>query len=87
MAEAGGPASDFGLRYWRLVELFKLYGKLAAEPFPEVTLSVLLEAFAFSLTDKEIVWNFAGICYPTMGKDTDKPSLVLRAENLAPEVQ
>lgn len=43
---------------------------LEIDPFAEVVLSVLLDSFKFSMTDKctDIVWNMAGIRYPTVGK-------------------
>ena len=43
----------------------------------EVVLSVLVEAFKFSLTEEEIFWNWATVDYPTMGREKTDPSLVL----------
>ena len=48
----------------------------------EVVLCVLLRSFKFSLSDKEIFWNFSGISYPTMGKHDMKPSMVLKIQAL-----
>ncbi|KAI0091833.1 cytochrome P450 [Irpex rosettiformis] len=43
----------------------------------KVALSVLLESFKFSLSDKEITWNFASPAYPTLGPTSTKASLSL----------
>ena len=40
-------------------------------------LSVFLDAFKFTVSDKEIVWNIATMRYPTVGKDGVKPELPL----------
>lgn len=40
-------------------------------------MSVLLANFKFELTDKEIVWNDAGVAFPTVGKSR-KPQLPLK---------
>lgn len=44
-----------------------------SEPLPcltEVVLAVLLSSFKFTMNErsKQIVWNMAGIMYPTVGK-------------------
>lgn len=36
----------------------------------EVVLATLLESFRFEMTNKEVVWNMAGVKYPTVGKDS-----------------
>lgn len=41
-------------------------------------LSVLLANFKFELTDKPIVWNNAGVAYPTVGKESKKPEMPLK---------
>ena len=43
----------------------------------EAMLFVLLDAFRFTVSDKEIVWNIATVRYPTVGKDGVKPELPL----------
>lgn len=43
----------------------------------EAMLFVLLDAFSFAVSDKEIVWNIATVRYPTIGKDGMKPQLPL----------
>ena len=40
-------------------------------------LFALLDAFRFTVSDKEIVWNIATVRYPTVGKDGVKPELLL----------
>ncbi|OBZ67845.1 Docosahexaenoic acid omega-hydroxylase CYP4F3 [Grifola frondosa] len=44
----------------------------------KVVLSLLLSRFTFSLSDKPIVWNLAGVRYPTVGKDSTKPEMWLK---------
>lgn len=46
---------------------------------------MLVTSFRLSLCEGkngDIVWNRAGISYPTVGPDGEKPSLPLRAEPL-----
>ncbi|PSR73438.1 hypothetical protein PHLCEN_2v10730 [Hermanssonia centrifuga] len=43
----------------------------------KVLLSVLLESFKFSLSNKDITWNFASPAYPTVGTESKKASLPL----------
>ena len=45
---------------------------------PEVVLSLLLSNFKFDLSDKPIVWNNAGVAYPTVGRDSRKPEMPLK---------
>lgn len=47
---------------------------------PEVVLAVLLRSFRFSPSEKDIVWNLAGVNYPTVGKYATKPSLPMKME-------
>ncbi|KAF7800123.1 hypothetical protein EIP86_011368 [Pleurotus ostreatoroseus] len=46
----------------------------------KVVLAVLLRSFKFSLSGKDIVWNLAGVNYPTVGKTSSKPSMPLKVE-------
>ncbi|TCD69766.1 cytochrome P450-dit2 [Steccherinum ochraceum] len=46
-----------------------------AELEMKVILSTLLSSFKFSVSDKEIVWNMAGVRFPTAGKESIEPSL------------
>lgn len=46
----------------------------------KVALAVMLSAFAFEQTDKEIAWNVAGVTYPTVDGDGDQPRLPLRVK-------
>lgn len=48
-----------------------------ADSRPEVILSVLLEKFRFSRSNKEIYWNMSFISFPTVGKTDDKSQLPL----------
>ena len=43
-------------------------------------MSVMLRSFKFSLGEKPIFWNLAGVNYPTVGKDGDKPAMYLKLE-------
>ncbi|KAI0941738.1 hypothetical protein AcW1_003543 [Taiwanofungus camphoratus] len=46
----------------------------------KVVLSVLLESFKFSLSDKAIVWNISGVSYPTVGPTDVHAQLPLMVE-------
>ncbi|TBU29266.1 cytochrome P450 [Dichomitus squalens] len=48
----------------------------------KVVLSVLLMAFSFELTGKEITWNSGPVSYPTMGWKNMKPEMLLRMKAL-----
>lgn len=50
--------------------------------FSETVLAVMLRSFRFSLSDKEIYWNIAGVNYPTVGKTNEKPAAFLRLERI-----
>ena len=50
--------------------------------FPEVVLSVLLRSFRFYLSDKEVVWNYSAVKFPTVGRDSNKPSMPMKIELL-----
>ena len=46
---------------------------------PEVILSLLLESFTFSLSEKEIIWNLGALQTPSIEKSKDgKPQLPLK---------
>ncbi|KAI0718402.1 cytochrome P450 [Cerioporus squamosus] len=47
----------------------------------KVFLSILLENFAFGLSDEPIHWNYASIRYPTAGS-SDKPRLPLKVKRI-----
>ncbi|TBU47494.1 cytochrome P450 [Dichomitus squalens] len=64
MSFHGGSRSCIGFKYAQL-EL-------------KVVLSVLVANFNFELSDKEIVWNNAGVAYPTVGKESSKPEMPLK---------
>ncbi|KAM5542773.1 hypothetical protein V8D89_003734 [Ganoderma adspersum] len=49
----------------------------------KVVLCMLLSGFKFELSEKPLVWNFAGISYPSMGYESSKPEMVLKV-SLAP---
>ena len=50
----------------------------------EVVLAVMLQCFKFRLSDKEIVWNLAGINYPTVGSKSTFAELPLKLEPILP---
>ena len=43
---------------------------------------MLLANFKFELTDKDIVWNHAGVAFPTVGK-SGKPEMPLKVSAIA----
>lgn len=45
-----------------------------------MVLAILLRSFKFSPSEKEIVWNLAGVNYPTVGRTSVKPSMPLKVE-------
>ena len=49
----------------------------------EVILADLLASFRFSPAAKDIYWNMESVSYPTIGKDSNKPSLPMKVEPLA----
>ncbi|KAH9936146.1 cytochrome P450 [Fomitopsis serialis] len=44
----------------------------------KVVLSVLLTTFTFELPEKPVVWNVAGVWYPTVDKASSKPEMPLK---------
>ncbi|PIL33317.1 cytochrome P450 [Ganoderma sinense ZZ0214-1] len=66
MSFHGGSRSCIGFKYAQL-EL-------------KVVLAVLLANFTFepSARDKDVVWNNAGVAYPSVGRDSKKPELPLK---------
>ncbi|KAL6306629.1 cytochrome P450 monooxygenase [Sparassis latifolia] len=44
----------------------------------KVVLTTLLPKFTFELSGKPIVWNMAGVRYPTVGKENSKPEMPLK---------
>ncbi|EKM59451.1 uncharacterized protein PHACADRAFT_249950 [Phanerochaete carnosa HHB-10118-sp] len=46
----------------------------------KVVLAVMLRSFKFLPGEKEVYWNMAGINYPTVGRESNKPSMYLRLE-------
>ncbi|KAI0697098.1 cytochrome P450 [Cerioporus squamosus] len=44
----------------------------------KVVLCTLISAFKFELSDKPIIWNFAGISYPTLTKGSTRPEMYLK---------
>ncbi|KAH9923760.1 cytochrome P450 [Epithele typhae] len=64
MTVHGGGRSCIGFKYAQL-EL-------------KVVLAVLLANFRFELSDKDIVWNSAGVMYPTVGPVSKKPEMPLK---------
>jgi len=46
----------------------------------KMVLSVLLETLRFTPSDKEVYWNWSGVQFPTVGKDSSDPQMPLRVE-------
>ena len=44
----------------------------------EIVLATLLSEFRFELTETPVVWKSAAVDYPTMGKESTKPQLLLK---------
>ncbi|RPD52564.1 cytochrome P450 [Lentinus tigrinus ALCF2SS1-6] len=53
-----------------------------AELETKIVLSALLTSFKFELTDTPVIWKFATVDYPTMGKDSTKSQLLLKVTSL-----
>ncbi|KAJ3478664.1 hypothetical protein NLI96_g9603 [Meripilus lineatus] len=51
----------------------------------KVVLTILLGSFKFSLPKQEIVWNLAGVKYPTVGRASTKPSMPIVVERIRKE--
>ena len=66
LLSSGFKFSQLEMSEW-LVLFFLTY---LTRPVAEVVLVVLLTSFKFSMSEKskEVVWNMAGIRYPTVGK-------------------
>ena len=47
-------------------------------PSVEIVLCMLMSVFKFELSEKPLVWNFAGISYPSAGYESSKPEMVLK---------
>ena len=76
--------TNSGFKYAQL-ELSKcplLYAGFDTDVLPiaraEVVLAVLVANFMFELGSKEIVWNNAGVAYPTVGKESKTPEMPLK---------
>ena len=41
-------------------------------------LYTLVNAFKFELSEKPVVWNFAGIAYPASNRASSKPEMYLK---------
>lgn len=44
----------------------------------EVVISEMLANFTFELSERPVVWNLAGISYPTVGMESTKQELWLK---------
>ncbi|KAJ3479659.1 hypothetical protein NLI96_g8906 [Meripilus lineatus] len=51
----------------------------------KVVLAIILESFRFSKADNgdKVVWNLAGVRYPTVGRESNKPSFPMKVELIA----
>ncbi|GJE84314.1 cytochrome P450 [Phanerochaete sordida] len=50
----------------------------------KVLLAALLPAFRFTLGQREIYWNVAGVSYPTVGRENSNPEMYLNLEVITP---
>ncbi|KAM5532962.1 hypothetical protein V8D89_013359, partial [Ganoderma adspersum] len=50
----------------------------------EVVLAVLIANFTFELNGKDIVWNNAGVAYPSVGRESKTPEMPLKVSALRP---
>lgn len=48
----------------------------------EVVLSEMLANFTFELSERPVVWNMAGISYPTVGTENTKQELWLKVKKI-----
>lgn len=48
----------------------------------ETVFAVMLRSFKFTLSNKEVYWNLAGVNFSTMGKTSDKPAAFLKLERI-----
>ncbi|KAL1952219.1 hypothetical protein VTO73DRAFT_1368 [Trametes versicolor] len=48
----------------------------------KTVLLIMLQSFKFELTEKPIVWNFASVQYPTIGKVSTEPEMPLKVSPL-----
>ena len=51
---------------------------------PEVLLAVVVANFTFDLTEKPIVWNVAGVRYPTVGWESNKAEMPMNVRLYGP---
>ena len=47
-------------------------------PRVEVVVAVLVANFTFEPSGKDIVWNHAGVAYPTVGRESKTPEMPLK---------
>ncbi|KAM5533699.1 hypothetical protein V8D89_012666 [Ganoderma adspersum] len=71
MSFHGGSRSCIGFKY-ALLEL-------------KVVLAVLIANFTFELNGKDIVWNNAGVAYPSVGRESKTPEMPLKVSAMCPQ--
>ena len=47
-------------------------------PRVEVVVAVLVANFTFEPSGKDIVWNHAGVAYPSVGRESKTPEMPLK---------
>lgn len=57
---------------------------IANLPVAEVVLATIVSRFKIALADNadQVVWNFASVRYPTVGKDSNKPEYPIKLERI-----
>ena len=58
------------------------YASLSARA--EVVLAVLIANFTFEPSGKDIVWNNAGVAYPSVGRESKTPQMPLKVSAIRP---
>ncbi|KAM5533683.1 hypothetical protein V8D89_012650 [Ganoderma adspersum] len=71
MSFHGGSRSCIGFKY-ALLEL-------------KVVLAVLIANFTFEPSGKDIVWNNAGVAYPSVGRESKTPEMPLKVSAMCPQ--
>ena len=63
-----------------LFRFLQRYSILTRIVFLEIVLYTLVHAFKFEISEKPIVWNFAGISYPAASRESSKPQMFLKVD-------
>ena len=85
--DSGFKFSQLEMSTYLTLEIVNEWLNCAAGITIEVILAVLLTTFRFSLASGEnanIIWNRAGVAYPSCGPERSKPRMPLKVEALVP---